>query len=231
MLEWLNIFDFEVIIIEQDTIQKLDPESLKETNSRVKHKFVKSGHLFNRAWGFNVATKFTDSDILFYADADTIMNPEEILKSVSLFDTYQCISPFLSLIDLPLHITNRIDIPKFDYNNTYGLPIRGGINMCSNIVGFTREGINKVNGWDERFEGWGGDDDIQSIKSQELLKCLIMPTTAYHLHHSRSTLNGTNQHPNYTRNLHLALYYSAHPKQLVKDTIELKNNGEDNKYE
>jgi cellulose synthase/poly-beta-1,6-N-acetylglucosamine synthase-like glycosyltransferase len=209
VLEWLKNFDFEIVIVEQDSYSKL------VLPSHIKHFFIKNDGLFNRSKGFNHGIHNTVNPILFFADSDMIVRPEVIQKTVELMKTYDTVSPFSFCIDLSKEETDNFELASFKYD-LQKTP-RGGMNFCSGIVAFTRKAIAKIYNWDERFKGWGGEDDIQFMKTKQLLNYKMLYESCYHLYHSRSTFDGTNQHPNYQNNLKLFFYYRNNVAQLLKD--------------
>jgi hypothetical protein len=230
VLEWLKQFEFEVVIVEQDDTSKLDLKILGEYNYTIRHIFIKNSGLFNRSWGFNVGIKKAKGDILFFADSDMIVDKSVIEQTIESLKEYDVVSPFKTLIDLTPELTANIDIHNFDYEKEYTAPHRGGINMCSGIVAFNRSSVEKIKGWDERFEGWGGEDDIQFMKSRHLLKCTILDNKCYHLHHTRSHLNGTNQHPKYRNNLNLFYHYNSNQQLLLQEISKINAYGNEYKY-
>ena len=62
VLDWINGFGgVEVIIVEQDTHSKISHLNLK-----ARHIFTKSNMPYNRSWAFNVAIKYSTSNILVF---------------------------------------------------------------------------------------------------------------------------------------------------------------------
>jgi len=231
ILDWLNnsrIPDFEVVIVEQDIESKL--EIANEYNFPVKHIFAKNAGLFNRSWGFNIAVKMTTSDVLFFADSDLFMASEYLFQAIGLIrsNEFDTVSPFASVHDLDKETTDSINVEDFDYN-TQG-ELRTGSVFCSGVVGFSREGLNKINGWDERFEGWGGEDDIQTIKTKQLLKYTSLNGRIFHLYHARSINDGSDQHRNYASNFQLFKYYTNHPSRILVDMNFNRDIGNIDKY-
>lgn len=230
VLAWLDQFDFEVIIVEQDETPKLDVSKLGDHKYAIKHIFVKNSGLFNRSWGFNVGVKHSTGDTLFFADSDMIVSSNVIQQTIDVLKSYDVVSPFNTLIDLTPELTQSLTVNNFDYVKDYGIAHRGGMNMCSGIVAFTRAGIEKVKGWDERFEGWGGEDDIQFMKSKQMLKCAVLENKCFHLFHTRSQLNGTNQHQNYRNNLGMFYHYNSNQHLLIQEMNNIKDYGNEYKY-
>jgi glycosyltransferase involved in cell wall biosynthesis len=232
VLQWLNninIPKLEVVIVEQDEISKLN--ILKTYNFPIRHIFAYNNKLFNRSWGFNVAVKNTTNPILFFADSDMIIQPDQLKYCINLLhqNQFDSISPFTHCYDISIEETGNIDLINFDY--TKDRVIRGGMNFCSGIVAFNRTSFERIRAWDERFEGWGGEDDIQFLKTRQLLRYSILNTKCFHLYHQRSKNDGTNQHENYANNLNLFWHYQRQPLKILTDMNIQENWGDLKKYQ
>lgn len=224
ILDWLDTIeaDFECIIIEQDAKSTL-VLPIKEYHFPIIHKFFYNPTLFNRSWGFNLATNIATTDKLFFADSDMIVPQQSILDCVTQLDTLESVKPFNSIIDLNTLQSNEVDVTldvgtlqlqKKDKN-----PLRGGWGYGSGIVAYTKDALKKVYGWDERFKGWGGEDDIQFQKTKQLLKYKMLHHKCYHLYHSRGVNNGTNNHSNYRNNLNLYYRYQKNPRLIITEMV------------
>lgn len=230
VLEWLKTLntEIEVIIVEQDSVEKLNIEGSYPFN--VKKIFVQNNRLFNRSWGFNVAMRNTTNPILIFGDSDMIIRPSLFEETVKLLNSgqFDAISPFSHCIELTEEETQKFDLKSFNYD--IDRPHRGGMNFCSGIVAFNRSGLERIYGWDERFEGWGGEDDIQFMKTRQTLKYLMLNGKCFHLYHSRSKNDGSNQHDNYSNNLNLFWHYHHNPGAILLDMKRFTNYGNNNKY-
>lgn len=235
VLEWLDSLNmnFELIIVEQDDTSKFKlPE--QKYNFNIIHKFYYNPGLFNRSWGFNLATKLATTEYLFFADSDMIVPQTAIRECLTLLSsTYESAKPFNKIIDLNKQQVGTVDVRSniSNLNLTKGErnPLRGGWNYGSGIVAFTKVGLAKIHGWDERFEGWGGEDDIQKHKTKQLLRHRMLSHTCYHLWHSRGRENGTNMHPHYKENLRLFWRYQKQPGLIVREMLN-HNTANPNKY-
>lgn len=231
VLKWLNninIPNLEVVIVEQDSSSKLDIQT--SYNFSIRHIFAFNDKLFNRSWGFNVAVKNTTNPILVFADSDMIIHPDHLLHTINLLYTnqYDAVSPFANCYDLSIAESTNIDLNNFDYSKDRA--IRGGMNFCSGIVAFTRSSFERIRAWDERFEGWGGEDDIQFLKTKQLLRYTMLNVKCFHLYHQRSKNDGTNMHDNYHNNLNLFWHYQRNPVKILTDMNIQENWGNIKKY-
>ena len=234
-LEWLNTVpgDFELVVVEQDDTPKLKlPNHYKFP---IVHEHVYNADLFNRSWGFNIATQIAKNDIVMFADSDMIVPQHAITEAVSLMESGDLTSakPFNRIIDLSAAQVKTLDptqnIAELNFSKGEHNPTRGGWCYCSGIVGYTKEALKAMHGWDERFEGWGGEDNIQFLKTRFYAKHRMLKYNCYHLYHSRGKLNGTNKHPKYRRNLDLYFKYMRSPHSIKVDMIG-KNSADRKRY-
>lgn len=182
-IEWLSGFSgIELIIIEQDRKPKLPAYTL----TGFKYIFTQSSLPFNKAWAFNVATKYATTPAIVFGDSDLIMDPEDFIESLKLLNQYEAISPYSRVIDLerqeqnmPLEQLKLISRPARGETDVQKICLSGGIIM------YRRDALEKIGGWSEDFIGWGGEDDFQSHKTKVLLKWFEKPGTCYHIFHER----------------------------------------------
>lgn len=212
----MQFFPLEVIIVEQDSVPRFRlPRQFRVPTC---HIFVENSYLFNRAWGFNIGMKHANSNFLFFADSDMIVCPKNLAIAVDLIANqgYDAVSPFTACHDLSLEESTMLSLDTFDYLNV-GV-CRTGIEFCSGIVGFTKTSINRIGGWDERFEGWGGEDDIQSYKTRLMLSHICLANPCFHLFHSRSDNDGTDRHSNYSNNFSLFAKFRMREHNMAHET-------------
>lgn len=190
VLEWLSSFNnVDVIIVEQDKYSKISHLNLRAT-----HVFIKSDKPYNRSWAFNVALKRNKNPVIIFGDCDIVMDPQELVNSITELNNFDVVSPYSSVLDLTPEETNY----PFNMLPQIQRPGRGEndnqkINLCGGIVIFKTESIIKIGGWNEDFIGWGGEDDFQTIKVKKLgLTYKEMPYRCYHFWHNRDQADMTN---------------------------------------
>lgn len=183
VLDWITRFNgVEVIIVEQDDMPKLSTFSL----FGYKYIFTKSEMPYNRSWAFNVGLRACTTQIVAFGDSDLIMDPNEFIKSLNLMNHYECVSPYSSVVDLDQSESS------LSYDKIVSI-LRAGrgendnqkINLCGGIVLYRTESIYRIGGWNERFVGWGGEDNYQEYKTKNLLTWVENKARCYHLWHSR----------------------------------------------
>jgi len=225
-LEWVTSFSgAEIIVVEQDKHSKI-----KDVKLPCKHIFLKSSMPFNKAWGFNVGLKYSNSAVVIFGDSDLIMDPQEFIKSVKLLDQYEMVNPYNSVIDLTpqessaaLEQIIKVERPGRGENDIQKVPLCGGICI------FRKDAIHKIGGWHEQFIGWGGEDDFQSVKVKNFLTFYENSAKCYHLYHDRPA-------PDvkwYQRNLQLLQKIGAFGREELQRLIksESSKSGMKNKYD
>ncbi|MBT2655824.1 glycosyltransferase [Bacillus sp. ISL-18] len=126
-----------------------------------------NGEEINKAKAINLAAKKATGKVLVIADADVIYDPKLIVKSIELLNKgASWVVPFTAVYDVGKEGTRRLIKTGPD-----SITIRP--NECTKsdwlYEGFAgklfvipRENFEAVGGFDERFIGWGGEDDAFS---------------------------------------------------------------------
>ena len=185
----------EVFIIEQDTVQTLGDDT------GCKYLRAPNPSHFNRSWGFNLAMKNTDATFICYIDNDVFIPRPNLITAIDYFKTYRFIKPFscTQLYDVTYEMAAR-------YVNVGDPPEtirrRSAINLASAAFIIHRETAIQYKGMDERFEGWGAEDDAFTKKVECCIKHAIIAGDAFHVNHERGVLD-TNQQPRYQNNLNM----------------------------
>jgi predicted glycosyltransferase involved in capsule biosynthesis len=171
---------------------------------------------FNKSWGFNVGMKYSNSNVIIFGDSDLVMAPEKFIESINLLSQYEMVSPYNSVIDLttqesslPITRLSTIDRPGRGETDIQKVPLCGGICI------FRKSAVEKIGGWDQKFIGWGGEDDFQSIKVKNFLTWTESSGKCYHLYHERTA-------PDmkwYQRNLQLLQKLEAMSKEELHKVI------------
>jgi predicted glycosyltransferase involved in capsule biosynthesis len=225
-LEWINSFSgAEVIVVEQDKHSKL-----KDIKLQCRHIFIKSNMPFNRSWGFNVGSKYANSNILVLTDCDLIMNPNMFIDAIKQIENYEVVSPYTSVVDLTPQETNMnigtiIEIDRPGRGETDNQKI----NICGGMTIFRKNAYQKIGGYHEDFIGWGGEDDFQTIKVKNFLTWIEVPGRCFHFYHERSAPDMNL----YQKNLNLLQKLSAMNKEELQKVINnvATKSGMKNKYD
>jgi predicted glycosyltransferase involved in capsule biosynthesis len=227
VLEWLAPFQgMEIILVEQDKESKI-----AELNLRLKHIFIKSDLPFNKAWAFNVATRYVKTPVIIFGDSDLIMNPSAFINAANMLNMYDVVNPYNSVIDLTPQ-ESMADINSILQINRIG---RGDaeddiqkVPLCGGIIMFKKEKLIEIGGWNEDFIGWGAEDDFQSLKVKMYLTHTTVPNKCYHLHHEKAKVDMKL----YERNLGILNHFANVNKEQMSNHINMTRNkiGVINKY-
>jgi len=126
-----------------------------------------NGSEINKAKAVNQAATKATKDIFVIADADIVYDPEIIINAIELLKEAAWVVPFTEIYDIPKQATKYLlrKQPKW--------PLSVGIDECIKVnwiyEGFAgklnvipRANFEAAGGFDERFIGWGGEDDAFS---------------------------------------------------------------------
>lgn len=202
----------KIIVVEQDSF----PVCRSELENRAdQYIFTFSDRPYNRGWAFNVGAKLAETPYLLLHDNDLVV-PEDYIESV---------------VGMVRHAHAAICWGRISYlteDSSNDFP--NGRKRISRTI--TNEGIHggstivrkdfylQIGGFDERFEGWGAEDDAFYEKSRKLGKLVrVNPATGpwlYHLYHT----HGRNKHQFWGRNKQLWLQYCTGTTESIRNLIQ-----------
>lgn len=216
VLRWLAGFPaFQVIVVEQDDCPRLD--ALPHPGCQLL--FAYNPGPFNKSWGMNVGARHAQGAVLVFSDADLVVPlPLDDLSAICRSE-FAVVKPYCRLVDLGPAQTQSIHGGETDFAalaqpgalHAPGYRPHERISLCSGMFMIRREAFFSLGGWDERFVGWGGEDDALSYKVQHArLSCFEADKVpALHLWHPRPA-DGPAHHPQYAGNLQLLRRYHAY---------------------
>ena len=202
---------FEPILVEQDAAPRLDGGL---PHPACRHVFAYNPGPFNKSWGLNVGFRQCMHAWMAFADADIVLGAALTATLEHLEKGYWAIKPYRRLIDLDASESVRVRGGDFDF-----VPDRGGATPNREGVGerivfaggaflIARTAFARLGGWDERFRGWGGEDDAFSYRLERArapaIELDIRP--AVHLAHPRPRA-ATFEQPHYAANCALLESY------------------------
>lgn len=168
---------------------------------------------FSRSRSINLAAKKATRDIFVIADADILYDPAMIIESIRLLKEYAWVIPHSKIINLTPEKTQELLLaePRWPFPiNIEGYERaqlgHGGINVLP------RKHFNTVGGFDERFVGWGGEDDAFAAS----MNCLCgwhtrTDYTVYHMDHPAQVLG-----ENYEKNIKLMQRYFKGKEEIER---------------
>lgn len=159
--------DWEFVVVEQDRAPGLDEDVLPD---RVKRLFVANPGPFNKAWGLNVGARAARGDQLFFCDADLLVEPSALDTAARLCARHVlAVNPYDRLADLDRLETERLlqgeEEPRFqreDASNRRRVGER--LCFCGGAFLMRRSLHHTIGGFDERYLGWGAEDDAMSLR-------------------------------------------------------------------
>lgn len=210
VLNWYSgLTDTELLLVEQDERTRIDSSCLPES---VNHLFIYNPGSFNKSWAFNVGAMRARGTVLGIVDADLLVEAAVIQECFEQCHAeFQAVNPYAVLVDLDRERTNLFqrtsrlstkgeDTLNRDYKGEY-------LCFCGGLYVVRKDAYLEVGGRDERFLGWGGEDDAMSVKLELLGNIAVnRSAVAYHLFHD-PTLMGPGSRLLYRKNLALLEEY------------------------
>lgn len=180
---------------------------------------------FSRGASINRGVERAEGDIIVLADADTICNPRALEQA-----TYMCavskrwvlpygttgyynLDPFFS--EEVLARDALAEISPDDEN--FGYVHR--IESWSGLLVMTKEAFNAVNGFDERFQGWGYEDNAFRLAMDVLWGpyLRVEDENVFHIYHDVPE-DGAFNSPNLQKNRDR--YYNKYMKARTPDQMK-----------
>jgi GT2 family glycosyltransferase len=159
---------------------------------------------FNRSAAVNFAAE-GEWDFAVVLDADVIADAEQVTSAIGLAkETGELVLPYTMRHMLSAQGTEQIlDGYQGNWNGWTAARERDRVSCC---VIVPRALWDAVGGFDERFEGWGGEDEAFYNACRTVAGARRLPGTVWHLHHTASPHNNTST-PLYRQALRLAQRY------------------------
>ena len=134
--------------------------------------FAPDGGAFNKAWTVNVGVVNTPvpADLMCVLDADILVDRDFLARNAARFRTpgMGALLPYRDVLylDEPASrraITQRVvaGAAEADADLLRGFPLRAPSGGC---IWLRTAWFHRIGGFDERFEGWGGEDDNFAIR-------------------------------------------------------------------
>lgn len=215
VLQWVSQLGIaEVLVVEQDRESRLPSGFLPPGCKSV---FVFNDGPFNKSWGFNIGFKQSSGDVLAFGDADILIDSKNLIESFALSHAgADAVNPYDRLIDLTAEETSTFlqsgkGLDALAHRQKANREAIGEfLCFCGGLFVIRRNAFEALGGFDERFVGWGGEDDAMSIKLDKLVPNtrVLVGQAAYHLFHERqrARLDG---HSHYAQNVALLKQYHS----------------------
>ena len=215
----------EVIVVEQDDLPRL---SGTLPHPAVRRVFAHNRGPFNKGWGFNVGARHASGGELAFCDADVLIGAS-LDKALQLCARdYAMAKPYVRLIDLSRADTLALragTLPSVtaDPRHAGREAIGEALPLCGGLFAIRRTAFAHLGGFDERFVGWGGEDDAMTIKVERArLSCVELDDEpALHLWHPRPRARTTGQ-PHYAQNVALLAAYRSYADAEMSRLAEVQ---------
>jgi N-terminal domain of galactosyltransferase len=167
------------------------------------------GELYSKSKAINRAVLKSNTHYLAIIDGDIICPKEQIMSGLRLLDHSPLVIPYTDVIDLTKQASQKLytgsdmlesSVKRYGKKRSSknSMPV-GGINLIK------RSCFLKVKGFDERFIGWGGEDDAFVATTNTICgpsKRLAGPV--YHLWHPSTRYD---RNPFYRKNYAYTIEY------------------------
>jgi hypothetical protein len=195
---------FSTTVVEADTVPRREAHIASLTDHYIHA--PSSRPLFNKSWTMNVGVVHTPGDppYLCLLDADMLVDRDFLARNLSriMLGQHTAHLPYqrgdLLTLNGPssdLVIRRRIFEcdPGFDIDELRGHLLLAAPGGC---VWATSTAYQQIGGFDERFEGWGGEDDDFIERLTRNGEFVRFGDTMIHLHHPRPSMRVDGRHYN-----------------------------------
>ncbi len=179
-------YEYEYIIVYQDTSYKLKLQQDIVDLLDPKIVFLYNPSYFNRGWGYNVAAKhYCVSDIVIFADSDIVLDiPENLERGINLIKNgYVLVSPYRGV-----YFTKKEekDIVMAG-NKLKNIKSKYPVTMSGGICLVDKNKFNKLSGYEE-YRYYGGEDRSLDVKCLSFFKdkCSMLDGYGIHLYHPKN---------------------------------------------
>ncbi|MEN9559200.1 MAG: hypothetical protein RLZZ502_411 [Pseudomonadota bacterium] len=185
---WSKVPDHDLIVVEQDHAPSLGSLHLpKQTQTR----FVFNPTAFNKCWGYNLGARMAKTPWLCFTDADVVLHTPAADIMQALRSNLAVVKPHTHTLDLNEEQSQAyLQQPVFDLTHLpKGRQAKGEHSpLAAPTCYIKRDAFQHLGAWDERFSGWGGEDDAFSyLIERARMPTIMLPGDAVHLYHPRNT--------------------------------------------
>lgn len=168
---------------------------------------------FSRSAALNAGAKAATNDVLLFCDADMIFDIDLIENGLKIVHNVPWVAPMNQKWDFTWQASNELlNMPNDTELKSLDLTIyrKWGAERCRGgaMLMITKENYSKTGGFDERFIGWGYEDNAFLLMAEATIGSFVeTDNIAYHLWHPQSI----NQYPQLTaQNRDLYTEYFKH---------------------
>jgi len=157
---------------------------------------------FSRSATHNIGASAAKGDVLLFCDADMVFDIDLIENGLKIVHNVPWVAPMNQKWDFTWQASNELlNMPNDTELKSLDLTIyrKWGAERCRGgaMLMITKENYFKMGGFDERFNGWGYEDNAFMLMAEATIGSYVeTPNIAYHLWHPVSM----NQYPELTCN-------------------------------
>lgn len=184
---------------------------------------------FSRSGAINRGVEKASGDMLVISDADTICNRAALEKATTMSAlTSRWVLPYATMgyYNLTEGFTSQVLRRKPTMKvspDDYGFAYDHNIESWSGLLVMPRAAFDAVNGFDERFQGWGYEDNSFRLAMDTIWGpyLRVEDENVYHLYHSVPA-DGAFNSPNlqFNRDRYYKLYSKARSKDAMLKLVE-----------
>lgn len=162
-----------------------------------------SGSPFSKSTAVNRAARMATRDLYLIADADITFDVKQMETAVEMLTDHIWVIPFRDRKELNEEQTEDLiakdpclTLSRMDFSNHQGY-----LNNVGSVNLVPRKYFEQVGGFDERFRGWGGEDEAFQMSMDTLCGPHARPreNSIWHLYHPQS-ISTTYHAPAYQHN-------------------------------
>lgn len=215
--------DCHIIIIEQDNtpLHQAELEPLVDS-----YLFTYSNTMFNKSWAFNCGAIIAPDDLILLHDCDLLVPKNYVRESMKILGTKDMALPWAKILYLTEESSKQYPVssPKISSVVTSHQAVGGSLLVRKNFY-------LRIGGMDERFEGWGGEDNAFYVKAIKLGRINraspVIGITLLHHYHKQALRSHTHSHIN---NHVLWQYYQGSDMDIAVKIRTLDPIGDPLKY-
>ena len=240
VLRWLaEMPQLALIVVEQDSVPRLT-QALPYPSCQIV--FAYNPGPFNKSWGLNLGARLARTPVLVFTDADLLVPGDSLLDSVAhCTGHHHMAKPYRRLLDLSPEATEQVQKAGVE-SLTGALDMTASTReakgefapLCGGSFAIRTDSFYALGGWDERFVGWGGEDDAMSHKVQRarLPVLELDEVAALHLWHPRA-VDSAAGHGHYESNRALLARYRhySEAERLRLAEVQVQVMGRRDKYQ
>jgi len=200
--------DCYIILVEQDKVPVHQGELEPLVDSYL---FIYSSAMFNKSWAFNCGAMIAPDDLILLHDCDLLVPKSYVKESVKVLGTKDMALPWAKILYLTEESSKKYPDghPKISSTLTSHQAVGGSLLVRKNFY-------LKIGGMDERFFGWGGEDNAFYAKAAKLGRMTrvspVVGMTLLHHYHKPAPKSHSNNHIN---NHLLWQYYQGSDKDIL----------------